>query len=93
MYTRYHALIHFETRLHVCMCGCMCGCVRVCMCVCVCVHVCVCVCVYECMHVYSCTQHAFTLQDIVAVGYGKFSLDVKSIGLICCWSLKNPAVS
>lgn len=34
----------------------------------------------------------FVLQDLVAVGYGKFSASDECVGLICCWSLKNPEV-
>ena len=33
------------------------------------------------------------LQDLVAIGYGKFSTNEECVGLICCWSLKNPEVN
>ena len=41
---------------------------------------------------YTCLHLCDTVQDLVAVGYGKFSASDESIGLICCWSLKNPEV-
>jgi len=31
------------------------------------------------------------MQDILAVGYGAFNTE-EQIGIICCWSLKNPEV-
>ena len=33
------------------------------------------------------------VQDIIAVGYGTFKAEEDGIGLICCWSIKNPEVS
>lgn len=34
----------------------------------------------------------YSLQDIIAVGYGTFKAEEDRTGLICCWSIKNPQV-
>lgn len=31
-------------------------------------------------------------KDLLAVGYGEFDTSEQKQGLVCCWSLKNPAV-
>ena len=35
----------------------------------------------------------FSVQDILAVGYGEFVFSEQKGGLACCWSLKNPEVT